>query len=137
MIWTDKKILERVELGARVGLGLAGVLIVVGIALRAFGFDMWGHWWGFLSGATGVLVAGSCVLGYSIATLKHKHNEWRLEMHEHTQDLLNVWLEYDREEVRDVKLKEFFDREDAYSDAWMLEAQELAVHLRLESKGVL
>ena len=130
MIWTDEKILARVALGAKVGMGLAFVLAAVGIVLSSVGVGLnFGS--GFLAGATVMLVAASFAVGYGIATLKQKHSEWRIEMQEHVRWLLDLLNYQPREGTRDdVILREFFARDDAYSDLWYAQAEVLAAELK-------
>ena len=129
MIWTDEKILARVALGAKVGMGLALVLAAVSVVLAAVGVRL-NVGLGFLAGATVMLVAASFACGYGIASLKGKHTEWRLGMHQHVDWLLRLWLEAGKGTRDDVVLHGFFGRDDAYSDEWYMDAKSLARHLQ-------
>lgn len=130
MIWTDERILARVAFGAKVGMGLAFVLAAVSVVLVSVNGKL-GSWWWFLAGAIVMLVAASFAVGYGIAHLKYKHSEWRIAMHEHVRWLLDLLHDQPREGTRDdVILREFFARDDAYSDLWYAQAKVLAAELK-------
>lgn len=130
MNYTETKILKRIESAADMGLLLGLALTAATLGVSAAGVTS-RFVVAFMSGlALGILFA-AFVCGYGIRTARLKRSKWRLEMHRHSEWLLDFWQQgYAASSDAENRVKDLFAREDAYTDGWHADAETLAGDLR-------